>query len=123
MREHFSRWATFLVGAVIGFAACRSPRSPEAPDLADARALVLAAQLALPAARQACPATPDPAACSGVADALDDLLAVVGPQLEACQETEGREACEAERLDELRKRLPELRRLVLAVAKLARGAS
>lgn len=88
--------------------------------MADARALVLAAQLALPLARQGCPASPDPAACSGVADALDDLLAVVAPQLEACQEAETREACETERLDELRKRLPELRRLVAQVAALAK---
>lgn len=112
-----------LFAVVLMAVACPSPRSPEAPELADARALVLAAQLALPAARQACPASPDPAACSGVADALDDLLAVVAPQLDACQEAEGREACEAERLDELRKRLPELRRLVRSVAALARGAT
>lgn len=113
--------ATLLV--VLG-EACRGLRSPEPAELAEARALVLGAQLALPAARRACPATPDPGACSGIADALDDALAILEPQLVACEgeaaSTE-RQACEVERLEEVRKRLPELRRLVGLVGQLAQG--
>lgn len=119
-------WPWLLVGT--GWAACvpacgaRPAASPEPPELADARVLVSAAGVVLPLARQTCPTLPDPAACSGVLDAVDDALAVVGPQLEACQEAETREECEAARLVELRKRLPELRRLLALAARVAGGA-
>lgn len=118
-------WPWLLVGT--GWAACvpacgARAAPPEPSELADARVLVSAAGVVLPLARQTCPTLPDPASCSGVLDAVDDLLVVIGPQLEACQEAETREACEAERLAELRQRLPELRRLVSAAARLAGGA-
>lgn len=112
-----------LLLVVLGVA-CRGLRSPEPAELTEARLLVAAAQLALPEARRACPATPDPGACQGITDGVDDLLAVVEPQLVACEgeaTSPERQTCEANRLEELRKRLPELKRLVLLVGQLARG--
>lgn len=132
MRAHLARLPRPTLGELLLLAtllvvlgeACRGLRSPEPAELTEARALVLGAQLALPEARRACPATPDPVLCQGIADALDDALAILEPQLVACEgeaASPARQACEVERLEEVRRRLPELRRLVGLVGQLARG--
>lgn len=77
------------------------------------------ARLALPGARQLCATAPEASTCTSALDGLDDVLTIVAGQLDACQEAETREACEGARLAELRERLPELRRLVALVAKIA----
>lgn len=123
-RPHLGEVLLLATLLVVLVQACRGLRSPEPSELTEARALVLAAQLALPEARRACPATPDPALCQGIADGVDDLLAVVEPQLVACEgeaASPERKTCEVERLEEVRRRLPELRRLVGLVGQLARG--
>lgn len=109
---------------VMLLAACFGPRSAEPSELTEARVLVAGARLVEPGARTVCQSAPTPAACHGIVDGLDDLLAIVEPQLVACQgEASSPElvACEVERVGELRKRLPELRRLAKLVAGLARG--
>lgn len=113
-------WPWLLVGAawaaLVPACSGRPAASPEPPELAEARTLVTLARLALPSARQLCATAADPRPCTSALDGLDDVLVIVAGQLDACQETETREACEAERLDELRERLPELRRLVALIA-------
>lgn len=123
-RPHLGELLLLATLLVVLVQACRGLRSPEPSELTEARVLVGVAQLALPEARRACPATPDPALCQGIADALDDALVILEPQLVACEgeaASPERRACEANRLEEVRKRLPELRRLVLLVGQLARG--
>lgn len=122
MRAWIGIWS---LGLVVALEACRGPRSPEPAEMAEARALVTTARIALPLAASTCPLVADRMPnCSGVLDALGDGLAIVEPLLSSCPpaapEPE-RVECEANRLEELRQRLPELRRLVGVVAKLARG--
>lgn len=110
---------------VVLLQACLGPRSAEPSELTEARVLVAGARLARPAARQVCQGVPEPPVCHALVDGLDDVLAVVEPQLVACPGSAAdpeRQACEAKRLAELRQRLPELRRLARLVAGLARGA-
>lgn len=110
---------------VVLLQACLGPRSAEPSELTEARVLVAGARLVEPAARQVCQGVPEPPVCHALVDGLDDVLAVVEPQLVACTGSATdpeRQACEAERLAELRQRLPELRRLARLVAGLARGA-
>lgn len=123
-RPHLGELLLLATLLVVLVEACRGLRSPEPSELTEARALVGVARLSLPLARGACPTTPDPALCQGIADGLDDLLAVIEPQLVACEgeaTSAERQACEVERLEEVRKRLPELRRLVGLVGQLAQG--
>ncbi len=110
---------------VVALEACRGPRSPEPAELAEARALVTTARITLPLARTTCPLVQDRMPlCEGTLDALEDGLAVVEPLLASCPAgapESDRVTCEANRLEEIRARLPELRRLAGVVAGLARG--
>ena len=121
-RIPFSLW---LSAGVIYAAACRPPRAPEPAELAEARVLVATARITLPLARATCPLVADRMPyCEGTLDALADALAVAEPLLASCPagapEPEHSE-CESNRLEEIRARLPELRRLAAVVAGLARG--
>jgi len=110
---------------VVALEACRGPRAPEPAELAEARALVTTARITLPLARTTCPLVQDRMPyCQGTLDALEDALAIAEPLLASCpagQPEPERVTCEANRLEEIRARLPELRRLATVVAGLARG--
>ncbi len=114
-----------LLGGIVGLEACRGPRAPEPAELAEARALVTTARITLPLARTTCPLVADRMPyCEGTLDALEDALAIAEPLLASCPAgapEPDRSQCEANRLEEMRARLPELRRLAAVVAGLARG--
>lgn len=102
------------------------PANPEPSAVTEARVLVAAAGPVLASARPVCAALPPDRgeACTATVDALAAVVATMGPLLDPCPgdpADEERQVCEASRLEEIRARLPELRRLAAVVAGLARG--
>jgi hypothetical protein len=124
---HRSALASLLLLAVVLVeAACRGVRAPEPDEVAEARRLMDAAALTLPVARLACPATPRPDLCSASLRAAAATLDAARPLLAPCPEATpadpaDRYLCEQERIEAVRRALPDLRRAAADLADAAEG--
>ena len=129
---HRSALATLvLLAVVLVEVACRPARVPDASDeIAEARAIVDGLATALPIARMACPALPRPDVCAAAVQTAGRAAATVEPLLVPCPDDENakrvpdptdRYLCETERVEAVRKALPDLRAAAEDVAALVRG--
>ena len=124
---HRSALATLLLLAVVLVeAACRGVRAPEPDEVAEARRLLDAAALTLPLARLACPATPRPDLCAASLRAAAATVEATRPLLAPCPATNpadptDRYLCEQERVEAVRRALPDLRRAAADLADAAEG--
>lgn len=120
--------ALLMLAVVLIEAACRAPRLPDTSDeVAEARAIVDGLATALPLARMACPALPRPDVCTAAVQTAARAAATVEPLLVPCPDDKkapdptDRYLCEAERVEAVRKALPDLRAAAEDVAALVRG--
>lgn len=124
---HRSALATLvLLAVVLVEVACRPARVPDASDeIAEARGIVETVSAALPLARLACPRLPHPAVCAASVKAAAAVVATAEPLLAPCPDDDGdptgRYLCEQERLEAVRKTLPDLRAAAADVAALVSG--
>lgn len=124
---HRSALATLLLLAVVLVeAACRGVRAPEPDEVAEARRLLDAAALTLPLARLACPATPRPDLCAASLRAAAATVEATRPLLAPCPAADpadptDRYLCEQERVEAVRRALPDLRRAAVDLADAAEG--
>lgn len=124
---HRSALATLLLLAVVLVeAACRGVRAPEPDEVAEARRLLDAAALTLPVARLACPATPRPDLCAASLRAAAATVEATRPLLTPCPDADpadptDRYLCEQERVEAVRRALPDLRRAAADLADAAEG--